>query len=139
MPEPTLRDLIDERHKAHADEHRIHERAHEREHVATETAIATATANLDKRLDTMNEFRDQLRDQAATFIRRDQFEAFVAHYERAHDEVLQLVATEREERRANEGKSKGVGQSFGWIIASIGLVGSILGIIIVLSNVLTTR
>lgn len=92
MPEPTLREFFDERSRAHGEEHRIHELAHEREHRATETAIATATATLDKRLDAMNEFRDQLRDQAATFLRRDAFDATVAA-------LRSEIATEREARK----------------------------------------
>lgn len=92
MTEPTLREFLDERHRAHVEEHRIHEVAHEREHQATETAIQTATTTLDKRLDGMNEFRDQLRDQAATFMRRDAVEALV-------QSLRQEIATEREARK----------------------------------------
>lgn len=92
MADPTLRDLMDERAKAHSEEHRIHEAAHEREHMTTELAIKTATNTLDKRLDAMNEIREQLRDQAATFVRRDAVETMVAA-------LRQEIATEREARK----------------------------------------
>lgn len=125
-------------HDAHAVLHKVEAQAHKEQHAAEHTAVGVAQASMDKRLDAMNEFRDQLRDQAATFISRSQYDAFVQHYEKAHDEVLQQVATEREERRANEGSHRGSAASIGWIVTAISVVGAILGIIIVISNVLTS-
>jgi hypothetical protein len=146
--DPTLRELLDERHKAHAEEHRIHEHAHEREHEATEQAIKTATIGLDKRLDAMNEFRDQLRDQASTFVRQENFDTFKDERrhalsaledanDRRFDELRQLIATEREERRAAEGVRRGMSATTAIIVTAIGVVGTVLGIIIVGANLLT--
>lgn len=129
-----VREILDERQRAHIEEHRIHELAHDREHLTTEQAIKTATITLDKRLDGMNEFRDQLRDQAATFIRREQLEAFIDRYEKAHDEVLLQIATEREERRANEGAKKGINQSTAVIVGTIGVAATLLTIVIIVIN-----
>lgn len=113
VPEqPTLRDIIDERYRAHAEEHRIHERAHEREHVTTELAIKTATTTLDKRLDGMNEFRDQLRDQAATFVTRDSFTGSIAA-------LRQEIATEREARKELSGSLN----TWRWLAGFLGLSG----------------
>lgn len=123
MSDPTLRELLDERHRAHVEEHRIHEAAHEREHRATETAIATATSTLDKRLDGMNEFRDQLRDQASTFIRRDAVEAMIAG-------VRQEIATEREARKEMGGSLN----TWRWLAGFLG-VGGIAAVLWALSGV----
>lgn len=125
-------------HDAHERIHKISDDSHREQHGAEQRAVEAAVKAMDRRLDSMNEFRDQLRDQAGTFIRREQLEAFITQYERAHDEVLALIATEREERRANEGVKKGMSQTTGLIVTAIGVVGTVLGIIIVLSNVLTT-
>lgn len=122
MSEPTLRDLIDERARAHAEEHRIHERAHEREHVTTELAIKTATTTLDKRLDGMNEFRDQLRDQAATFVQRDAFTTTIAA-------LRHEIATERESRK----ELAGALNTWRWLAGFLG-VGGIGTVIWALSN-----
>jgi hypothetical protein len=126
-------------HHAHEVLHEVYEQSHQERHKAEQRALEAAVVAMDKRLDSMNEFRDQLRDQAATFVRREQLEEFITRYERAHDEVLGLVQTEREERRANEGSRRGTSSSIAWIIAAISAVGGVLGIIIVISNVLTTR
>lgn len=113
MVEPTLRDLIDERHRAHAEEHRIHERAHEREHVTTELAIKTATTTLDKRLDGMNEFRNQLRDQASTFVPREAFTTAIAA-------LRSEIATEREARKEMAGSLN----AWRWLAGFLGLAGT---------------
>lgn len=136
-------------HASHESIHDVTARAHHDQHAAEQRAVEAAVKAMDRRLDSMNEFRDQLRDQAATFIRREQLESFIGQYERAHDEVLALIQTEREERRKNEsdhalihsgseGVKKGMSQTTGIIVAAIGVVGTVLGIIIVISNVLIT-
>lgn len=113
MTDPTLRDLMDERHWAHAEEHRIHERAHEREHATTELAIKTATTTLDKRLDGMNEFRSALTDQASTFVRRDAMEAIVVG-------LKGEIATEREARK----ELAGALNTWRWLAGFLGLAGT---------------
>lgn len=97
----------DHAHNAHEQLHRSAYDAHVAQHGAEDRAVDLAQKAMDKRLDGMNEFRDQLRDQASTFVRRDQLDSFIAQYERAHAEVVSLIATEREERRADEGRDTG--------------------------------
>jgi len=144
----TLRDLIDERHKAHYEEHRIHEKAHEREHAATEQAIKTATVSLDRRLDQMNEFRNALTEQAATFVRRETLDAFITERRHAlevvgdemdkrYDELRQLIGTEREERRANEGVKRGMSQTTGIIVGAIGVAATLISILVIFANFAT--
>ncbi len=113
-------------------------RSHNREHVQLDRAITLAVASMDKRLDQMNEFRSQLADQVTTFARKESVDALDSATDRRFEELRGLIATEREERRANEGIKRGMGQTTTVIVAAIGLVGTMLGIVIILANVLTT-
>lgn len=135
-------------HDAHAALHRVIEEAHKEQHLAEQRAVLAATDSMDRRLDSMNEFRDQLRDQAATFLRREQLEAFVTQYERAHEEVVQQIRTEREERRAaeaahalihrgEEGVKKGMSQYTAIIVAGLGVTATVISVIVVLANFLS--
>ena len=126
---------------AHAAHEALHDNAnitHKDQHVAEYRAVEAAQASMDKRLDTMNEFRDQLRDQAATFVRREALEVLDSYIDRRYEELRSLIGSEREERRANEGNRQGVSGSLGWIIAALGAAATIISIVVVLSNVLTT-
>lgn len=127
----------DHAHTAHESVHKNALDAHNAMHSAEDRAVNLAQMSMDKRLDGMNEFRDQLRDQASTFVGNDQFDAFVSQYERAHQEVVALIATEREERRANEGKDKGQSSTVAWIFAGLGAASTILAMIIIFSNFAT--
>lgn len=124
----------DHAHNAHEQLHKNALDTHAAQHMMEDKAVDLAQQAMDKRLDGMNEFRDQLRDQASTFVRRDQLEAFIAQYERAHTEVVMLIATEREERRANEGRDRGTSGTIGWIFAGLGALATILSIVIVVAN-----
>ena len=135
-------------HASHEKLHEAYDDAHKEQHASEQRAVDAAVKAMDRRLDSMNEFRDQLRDQAATFIRREQLEAFIAQYERAHDEVVQLIRTEREERRGNEathalvhgneeGQKKGISQSTAIIVGAIGLAATIITVVVVIINFLT--
>ena len=146
--------LIDHRtahDAAHASHEKLHDafsEAHKQQHAAESDAVMAATSAMDRRLDSMNEFRDQLRDQAATFIRREQLDSFIAQYERAHDEVVQAIRTEREERRSQEaahalihrgeeGVKRGMSASVAIIVGAITLAVTILGAIILVANFAT--
>jgi hypothetical protein len=116
-------------------------RSHEMVHKAESTARDKAEVSVDKRLEGMNEFRDQLRQQATTFLTIAVFEAWKEEYRRAHDEmralIIELQKTDLGSASRSSGLAKGQGMVVAAIIGSISLVGTILGIIIVLSNVLT--
>jgi biopolymer transport protein ExbB/TolQ len=115
---------------------------------AAKETVVSAQLSMDKRLDQMNEFRDQLREQASTFVRSDTLNAFMTErrqaletmdstFDKRYEELRNLIAIEREERKGNEGIKRGMGQTTTIIVAAIGLVGTVLGIVIILSNVLT--
>ena len=123
-------------HEAHSALHDSSNAAHVDQHRAEQRAIEAATTAMDKRLDAMNEFRDQLRDQAASFVRRDQLESLDASVDRRYEELRSLIATEREERRSNEGARRGINQSTAFIVGAIGLTGTIVGILVVVVNLL---
>jgi hypothetical protein len=116
-------------------------RSHESVHRAEATARDKAEGSVDKRLEGMNQFRDQLREQAGNFLQITVFEAWKEEYRRAHDELRGLIIDLQKadlgtaERRS--GVVKGQGMVIAAIVGSVSLVGTILGIIIVLANVLT--
>jgi hypothetical protein len=115
--------------------------AHKSVHSAESEARDKAERSIDKRLEGMNEFRDQLRQQASTFLTIAVFEAWKEEYRRAHDElralIIELQKTDLGTAERRSGLVKGQGMVIAAIVGSISLVGTILGIIIVLSNVLT--
>lgn len=149
------RERLEAHRHAHEAAHAAHEALHENavdshvaQHASENRAVMAATVAMDKRLDEMNAFREQLRDQAATFVRRETLDAFIAERRHAleavgseidkrYEELRTLIATEREERRAAEGVRRGVNSSTAVIVAAIGVVGTVLGIIVVVLNLAT--
>lgn len=132
-------------HEAHKDLHRVTEEAHKEQHLAEQRAVLAAQNSMELRLNSMNEFRDQLRDQASTFLRREQLETFVTQYERAHDEVVQQIRTEREERRAaeaahalihrgEEGVKKGMSQYTAIIVGAVGVAATVISVVVIIAN-----
>jgi biopolymer transport protein ExbB/TolQ len=121
---------------------------HKDQHAAENRAVTAATVAMDKRLDQMNEFREQLRDQATSFVRRETLDAFIVERRHAlealgneidkrYEELRNLIATEREERRANEGVRRGMNATTAIIVTAIGVMGTVLGIVVVVVNLLT--
>ena len=81
-------------------------------------AIADARTTMDKRLDGMNEFRDSLRDQAdrfATIERVDALEKLV--------QELRMVGS------GTVGRTVGLAQWYGWIVAAIAAATAIVSLI----------
>lgn len=133
-------------HAAHEALHLAGQKAHDDAHNADLRAEANAIAAMDKRLESMNQFREQLREQTATFVRVDAFETFReerrramesldANFDKRIDELRALIATEREERRESVGEKKGALDHRAAIFASVGLVGTLLGILIIIMNI----
>lgn len=126
-------------HDAHEVLHEVTATSHNEQHKAEQRALEAAVISMDKRLDAMNEFRDQLRDQAATFVRRADLEGLEKQTDGKYEELRGLIATEREERRGAEGGRQGASSSIGWIVTAIGAAATILGIVIVVANLLTSK
>lgn len=127
-----LRGLLDERYATQT-------KALDAAFVAAEKAVATALDSAEKavakaetaaerRFEAVNEFRGQLADQAATLMPRIEYEAKHHALERQVDDLADRVT------RA-EGSSTGKGAMYGWIIAAVGLIVSV----VVMANVLVGK
>jgi Flp pilus assembly protein TadB len=128
-----LRDARD----IHRREHEAAERAHRELHGAEKQARDAAVASMEKRLESMNEFRDQLREQATTFQQVKTAEAAHDAIDKRLDEMRErIVAIEKGDVK-QEGRSLGQGAVVAIIVGAVAFVGSILGIVIVVVNILT--
>ena len=90
-------------------------------------AVSKAEAASDKRFDAANAFRSQLADQATTFLPRAEAEVRLGALERAHDELTARL-------NVSSGRSGGYQSLYGWIVAALGLLVSV----VVAVNVLTS-
>lgn len=139
----------------------LHNTSHDREHVLSTLAIGKAEQANDVRFASVNEFRGQLNDMIRTLASKDAVEAHVKDTDRRWDEnrkdldrrfdALTKLTQERfESNRAaivmlervdvkQEGKGIGQAAVVAAIIAVVGLFATVLGIIVVLSNILTTN
>ena len=113
--------LVKDSLESHHREHETHESSHAREHKLVSEALLKAETSMDKRLQAMTEL----------FAARD-----VAYGER-FDGILEAIRVVRETDVKAEGRSLGQGATIAIIVAAIGFVGTILGIIIALANVAT--
>ena len=95
---------------------------------AEQRAVAKAEAASEKRFESVNEFRQTLTDQAATFMPRS--EAQVLNQALAEKVDLQAARLDK-----LEGRSAGIGWTGALIVGGIG----ILGTIIIIANLLTSR
>lgn len=93
---------------------------------SAEKAVAKAETAAEKRFESVNEFRAQLSDQNASFITRVEYDAKLENL------TTQIDDLKRHSDQA-EGRSDGMGALYGWIIAAVGLVVSV----IVMMNVIT--
>lgn len=94
---------------------------------ASEKAIAKAETASEKRFESVNEFRGQLSDQAASFMSRLEAEAkFTGLMEKVDG------LTTRIDR--NEGRGAGMSQSWGILVAGIGLVAAVIAIFFALNR-----
>jgi hypothetical protein len=127
-----LRSLLDERYATQT-------KALDAAFVAAEKGVVTALASAEKatakaetaaerRFEAVNEFRAQLADQSATFITRVEFDA------KMEGMIRQVEELKKQADRA-AGRSGGQGAMYGWIIAAVGLIVSV----VVMMNVLFAK
>jgi hypothetical protein len=90
---------------------------------AMEKSTSLAQENLNTRLEGMNEFRNTLKDQSSHFITRTEHKSLIDKYD-ADIRVL------RENLARNEGKASQQSVNTAFIIATLGIVIGIVGIII---------
>ena len=144
----TALEAVSRERKIHADAHEREHLAHSQVHMDAQRAVDKAEAAIETRLHTMNEVRDQMRDQNASFVRLDAFETFKDERRQAlsaldssidarMEGLRNLIATEREERRASEGTKKGISQSTAIVVGAIGLAATVISVIIVIMNFAT--
>ncbi len=137
----------------------LHNIAHSREHTAHEVrhedgrmAVAKADAAMDKRLESLNGVYGQMREQARVFASGESVVSLQGTVDRRFEDARRDRETRHEELRVRietiekgdvkqlptaEGKSLGQGAMVAIIVGAVSLVGTILGIFVVLSNVLT--
>lgn len=141
----ALRAALTDHHR----EHGVHDTFHDREHDSTEQSIAKSEAATDKRFEGANAFREQLREQAVRLAGKDQLEALAKDTDRRFEETrsererrlaeLRLAVTNLEKGDVRvEGRELGRSAMVAIIVTAIGLVGTILGILVVAANALTT-
>lgn len=106
--------------------------------MSTSKAIDKAEAATDKRFEAVNEFRQQLNDQANTFMPRTEAIALDTNKQEKIDDVIGRLdaLTLRFER--GEGTSSGKEASWGYFIAIVATIGTLLGIIVVVANYVTS-
>lgn len=82
-----------------------------------------AQDNLNNRLENMNEFRESLKDQTKSYITRTEHEALITKY----DSDIRVL---REANAKAEGKASMNSVYVGYIIAFIGIIMGIIGLIL---------
>jgi len=85
-------------------------------------ATILARENMDERLSKMNEFRDTLKDQNSTFITKPEYCAFT-------EKVDKSIRSLEESRAENKGKADQSSVNKATIIAIIGMVLAVVGIL----------
>lgn len=124
----------DAAHVAHEREHSLDHRAeelasvsHQKEHALEKNARDKAEQAIDKRLEGMNEVRSQLKEQAQTFARVESVSALTDR----------VIAIEKLDIKG-EGRALGQGAVVAIIVTAISVTATILGILIVVANFLSS-
>lgn len=115
---------IDDLRLYHDDSIRTTERLVNNSFVSSEKAVNKAEQSMDKRLEALNEFRQALTDQQQTFIKRQEFDA-------QHTNLVDRVNALQSRIERSEGSSIGKNQMWGYAIAIV----AALGTIVVIANV----
>lgn len=118
------------------------------QHDADKTAIAKAETNNEVRFASVNEWRGQSADRERT--QQEQIASFISTLTPLSEtraleaKLLALLDRDREEitslrqlRTLQQGQEAGVRASTTFVVTTIGVVGTLLGIVIVMANVLT--
>ncbi len=141
---------VDRERIIHAGAHEREHTGHQREHALANLAIEKAESATDKRFASTNAYREQINDMIRNLASRElvdglvkdvdrRFEEQRKDTERRHEELRHAIATlERTDVKA-EGRGLGQGAVVAYIVTAFGLISVVLGIVIVLSNVLTSK
>jgi hypothetical protein len=93
--------------------------------VAAQAAVSKAETATEKRFEGVNEFRASLADQAARLMPRAETEIRLTALS---DRLGELIV--RIER--NEGRSTGLSQGWGYLVALVAVIGTVLGVVFAL-------
>jgi len=155
----TALDAVSRERLIHAEAHDREHAAHQREHALANIAIEKAERATDLRFAATNAFREQLNDIVMTLASKESMETLQKESDRRFEALTvqlqqQFAAAEKltqdryESNRAaivelQKGDVKAEGRGIGsaamvaYIVTAIGIVGSVLAIIVILSNFAT--
>lgn len=139
---------VDQLARLHADAHSREHMAHEQRHTDAQEAIIKAETSIDKRLESLNEFRSQLRDERSDLASSERVGLLEGNIDRRFTETIKHADEKHEDNRRrieilekgdikSEGKSLGQGAVVAILVTAIGVVGTLLGIVIVIANLVT--
>ncbi len=140
---------LDRERKIHAEAHDREHLGHQREHGLNNLAIDKAEAATDKRFTAVNGTRDQMSDLIRSLASKDTVDGLANDHSRRWEELRKELDRRFEEQRAaisalqlgdskQEGRGLGQAATIALIVTAVGFVGTVLGIVIVISNVATT-
>lgn len=93
-------------------------------------AVEIAFTEQGRRLDILNHAHERAVEVQHTYVPREVFEAFEARFDEYKETTNRALIL-------REGQSKGLSMSAGVVVAGLAAVGTLLGIVVVLANVLT--
>ena len=103
----------------------------------SQRAIDKADLATEKRFEGVNEFRAALSDQASRFVTTEQLQVVQEKLEAGYQRNREDIDKQATRLDLREGEITGSRLSYGNIAVMIGVASTIIGVIIVLSNVLT--
>lgn len=136
--ERRLADRVAAEFEAHAREHAAYRTAHMREHELQEAAVKKVESTTETRFAGVNEFREQLRDQATRLASTERVDSLEKEVQRRFDEHRLAITNIEKGDVKGEGKSLGQGTVIAAIVGTVGFTATLIGIIVVLANVLTS-
>ncbi len=123
----------------HAEAHEREHAAHLREHELDKLAITKAEQANDIRFRAGNAFREQLDIIVRTLSTKDSLDAHIKHHDQRLDELRTAIVTLEKSDVKGEGKQLGQGAVIAAIVGAVAFASTVLGIIIVIVNVATSR
>lgn len=116
----------------HAEAHERDHVGHQREHTLANLAIDKAEAATDKRFSGANAYREQISDMVRNLASRESVDVFVKEVDRRFEDMrVSIRALETTDVKA-EGKGLGQSAVIAYIVAGVSIIGSL----VVLSNLL---
>lgn len=101
---------------------------------SADKAVTKSEEAVTKRLESGNEFRQTLTDQAATFLKRVEFEQTINNLKERLDETSGLQNTRMGELATRltmiESRGQGTSAAWVWVVAAIGSLIGVAGIVV---------